>query len=205
MMQNKIENSDFLDQQRRGRLMLLSMLIFFITPIIAVIAMYKLDWRPKGESIGELITPAKLLSINKAFLTNGDPSAAPDVWKEKWNMVYVATNCETKCQDKLHTMRQLHVSLYKEIPRMQRVLITTSSDVSELKQRYPDMLILNQPIAEIIALSNQFDVNNEPSSGSDRIYLVDPLGHLMMSYAPRTDPALIRKDITRLMRYSWAG
>lgn len=205
MMQNKMENSEYLDRQRRGRLMLLSMLIFFVTPIIAVIAMYKLDWRPKGESIGELVSPARLLSINKVFLTSDDATAPPDLWKEKWNMVYVATSCEAKCKDKLHTMRQLHVSLYKEIPRMQRVLITTSNDVSALKQRYPDMLILNQPLDEITALSNQFDVNNEPSNSSDKIYLVDPLGHLMMSYAPATDPALIRKDIIRLMRYSWAG
>jgi len=88
---------------------------------------------------------------------------------------------------------------------MQRVLITTSQDVTQLKQDYPDMLILNQPATEISALSDQFNVNNESSMTADRIYLVDPLGHFMMSYAPATDPALMRKDITRLMRYSWAG
>ncbi len=53
-MQIEVENTEYLDRQRRGRLMLLCMLIFFITPIIAVIAMYKLDWRPKGESIGDI-------------------------------------------------------------------------------------------------------------------------------------------------------
>lgn len=185
--------------------MFLSMLVFFITPIIAVIAMYKLDWRPKGESIGELVTPAKLISINSALITSDGSVAQPDLWKEKWSMVYVAANCETACENKLHTMRQLHVSLYKEIPRMQRVFITTSNQIAELKQRYPEMLILNQPSSEISTLSEQFDINGEPSIGSDRIYLIDPLGHLMMSYKPGTEPALIRKDITRLMKYSWAG
>lgn len=204
-MQNEVENTEYLDRQRRGRLMLLCMLIFFITPIIAVIAMYKLDWRPKGESIGELVTPAKLLSMNNALITSDGSAAQPDLWKEKWSMVYVATNCEATCKDKLHIMRQIHVSLYKEIPRMQRVLITTSLEVTELKQDYPDMLILNQPATEITALSDQFNINDEPSVNSDRIYLVDPLGHLMMSYTPTTAPTLIRKDITRLMKYSWAG
>lgn len=204
-MQNEVENTEYLDRQRRGRLMLLCMLIFFITPIIAVIAMYKLDWRPKGESIGELVAPAKLLSMNNALITSDGSVAQPDLWKEKWSMVYVASGCETACKDKLHIMRQLHVSLYKEIPRMQRVLITTSPEVAELKQHYPDMLILNQPAAEITTLSNQFNINDELSTNSDRIYLVDPLGHLMMSYKPTTAPALIRKDITRLMKYSWAG
>lgn len=204
-MQIEVENSEYLDQQRRGRLMLLCMLIFFVTPIIAVIAMYKMDWRPKGESIGELVVPAKLLTMNYALMSSDGTVVQPDLWKDKWSMVYIASSCQAICKDKLHNLRQLHVSLYKEIPRMQRVLITTSQDVKQLKQDYPDMLILNQPATEITALSDQFNVNNELSMTADRIYLVDPLGHFMMSYAPATDPALIRKDITRLMRYSWAG
>lgn len=204
-MQIEVENSEYLEQQRRGRLMLLCMLIFFITPIIAVIAMYKMDWRPKGESIGELVVPAKLLTMNYALMSSDGSVVQPDLWKDKWSMVYIAGNCEATCKEKLHNIRQLHVSLYKEIPRMQRVLITTSQDVTQLKQDYPDMLILNQPTTEISALSDQFNVNNESSMTADRIYLVDPLGHFMMSYAPATDPALMRKDITRLMRYSWAG
>ena len=204
-MQIDVESKEYLEQQRRGRLMLLCMLIFFITPIIAVIAMYKMDWRPKGESIGELVVPAKLLTMNYALMSSDGSVAQPDLWKDKWSMVYIAANCEATCKNKLHDMRQLHVSLYKEIPRMQRVLITTSQDVMQLKQDYPDMLVLNQPATEITALSDQFNVNNESSMTADRVYLVDPLGHFMMSYAPATDPALIRKDITRLMRYSWAG
>ncbi|MDP3678662.1 MAG: hypothetical protein Q8R23_06190 [Methylotenera sp.] len=204
-MQNEVENTEYLDRQRRGRLMFLSMLIFFVTPIVAVIAMYKLDWKPKGESIGELVTPAKLLIMDNPIITSEGSVAPANLWKEKWSMVYVTATCEDACKNKLHTMRQLHVSLYKEIPRMQRVLITASKNVAELKQIYPDMLILNQPAIEINALGNQFNIKNEPSISANRIYLVDPLGHLMMSYAPMTDPALIRKDITRLMKYSWAG
>ena len=204
-MQTEVENNEYLEQQRKGRLMLLCMLIFFITPIIAVIAMYKMDWRPKGESIGELVVPARQLTMNYALMSSDGSVIEPDLWKDKWSMVYIADNCEAACKAKLHNIRQLHVSLYKEIPRMQRVLITTSQDVKQIKQDYPDMLVLNQPATEITALSDQFNMNNESSMTADRIYLVDPLGHFMMSYAPTTDSALIRKDITRLMRYSWAG
>lgn len=205
-MQNEVENTEYLGRQRRGRLVFLSMLIFFMTPIVAVIAMYKLDWKPKGESIGELVTPAKLLTMDNPIITSEGSIAPASLWKEKWSMVYVTASCEDTCKNKLHTMRQLHVSLYKEIPRMQRVLISTSNNnVAELKQIYPDMLVLNQPTVGINALGNQFNIENEQSITANRIYLVDPLGHLMMSYAPTTDPALIRKDITRLMKYSWAG
>ncbi len=196
---------EYLDRQRKGRLILLSMLIFFITPIIAVIAMYKLDWRPGGESIGELVVPARLLSMPYVLMSSDGSVIKPDLWKDKWSMVYIASACEEKCMGKLHNMRQLHTSLYKEIPRMQRVLITTTKQVAAIHQDYPDMLIVNQPATEISSLSDQFNLGNQPSLSADRIYLVDPLGHFMMSYAPDSDPALIRKDITRLMRYSWAG
>ena len=204
-MQTEIENNEFLGRQRRGRLMLLCMLVFFITPIIAVIAMYKLDWRPRGDSIGELTVPAKLLTMNYALISSDGIVVKPDLWKEKWSLVYIADDCAQKCQTKLHNIRQLHISLYKEIPRMQRVLITTSQNVARIRQDYPDMLVINQPVTEISALSDQFNVKNESSMTADRIYLVDPLGHFMMSYAPDKDPAQIRKDVIRLMKYSWAG
>lgn len=202
---NKEYMQEYLERQRKGRLILLSMLIFFITPIIAVIGMYKLDWRPGGESIGELVVPARLLSMPYVLNTSDGSTIKPDLWKDKWSMVYIAGTCEEKCMAKLHTMRQLHTSLYKEIPRMQRVFITTAQQVASIHQDYPDMLIVNQPATEISSLSDQFKLGNQASLSADRIYLVDPLGHFMMSYAPNTDPALIRKDITRLMRYSWAG
>ncbi|MBM3350466.1 MAG: hypothetical protein FJY53_01490 [Betaproteobacteria bacterium] len=204
-MQIETDNKEYLERQRSGRLMLLSMSIFFIAPIVAVIAMYKLDWRPKGESIGELVAPAKLLTMHYAYMSSDGSLVKPDVWKDKWSMVYIAGNCDEKCHDKLHYMRQLHTSLYKEIPRMQRVFITTAHDVASIKQDYPDMLIINQPGTEISTLSDQFNLNDASAMQANRVYLVDPLGHLMMNYAPDTDPALIRKDVIRLMKYSWAG
>jgi len=205
MTNTETNNIEYLDQQRRGRLILLCMLIFFITPIIAVVAMYKLDWRPKGESIGELVTPAKALTMQQPLVSSDGNVASINLLKDKWSMVYMTADCDAQCKDKLHQMRQLHVSLYKEIPRMQRLLFTTVSDVTEIKQNYPDLLILNQPKTDIISFSEQFNIRNETSMTAGRIYLIDPLGHLIMSYSASTSPALVRKDITRLMKYSWTG
>lgn len=199
------ENKTYLDQQRKGRLMVLCMLVFFMTPILVVIAMYQLDWRPQGSSVGELVIPPRPLSMNQNLkMHDGNPLSA-NVWKDKWTMVYIATACESECHKKLHDMRQIHVSLYKEIPRMQRMLITHTQNTADLIQKYPELLIINQPNAEISELSEQFNLGQHPALTADRIYLIDPLGHFMMSFSPTTQPALIRKDITRLMKYSWAG
>jgi len=205
MINTAMGSTEYLNQQRRGRLILLCMLIFFIIPIIAVIAMYKLDWRPKGESVGELVSPPRALSIDQTLINNNGTKVSASLLKDKWSMVYVTAECDLQCKNKLHQMRQLHVSLYKEIPRMQRVLITTSQDVADIARNYPELLIINQPADDVIAFSKQFNIDNEAAINTNRIYLSDPLGQLIMSYQASTSPALVRKDITRLMKYSWTG
>lgn len=205
MIRPEINSTEYLDQQRRGRMILICMLIFFITPIIAVIAMYKLDWRPKGESVGELVVPPKTMKMQQPLLNSNGLVTNINLLKEKWSMVYITADCDEQCKEKLHQMRQIHVSLYKEIPRMQRVLITTATDVAELQNNYPELWILNQPNPDVIAFSKQFNIRDEISMSAGRIYLIDPLGQLIMSYSPSTSPALVRKDITRLMKYSWTG
>lgn len=194
-----------LAMQRRGRKVVLLMLIFFIVPIVVVMMMYKLNWKPHGESLGELVSPARLLDTTSELKNNEGLALSATFWKEKWSVVYVAADCQKACLAKLHDMRQLHVSLYKDIDRAQRVLITTMQDVTSIKRDYPDMIVINQPAGNITNFSQQFQVNNEDASVSNRLYLVDPLGHLMMSYPQTTPLNNVRKDLTRLLRFSWAG
>lgn len=203
-MQNDQQLSE-LEMQRKGRKVFLLMLVFFIVPIIVVIMMYKLNWKPSGASIGELVSPARLLNSSKELKSNEGLVLPAKFWKEKWSVVYVAADCEKACLDKLHDMRQLHVSLYKDIDRAQRVLITTSQDVANIKRDYPDLIVINQPTANVLNFVRQFQIDGENTVSSNRLYLVDPLGHLMMSYQSKVPLADVRKDITRLLRYSWAG
>ncbi len=193
------------EMQQRGRKVFILMLVFFVVPIIVVILMFKLNWKPSGSSLGELVTPPRLLNTPTTLKTDDAKIIASELWKEKWSIVYVTAACEKVCLDKLHDMRQLHVSLYKDIERTQRVLITTASDVSRIKSDYPDLIVINQPISDISNLSQQFQINGDNVSSGNRLYLVDPIGHLMMSYQPSVPLADVRKDITRLLRYSWAG
>lgn len=204
MMQNE-DNTAYLDRQRKGRLMLLCMLVFFTTPIAVVIAMYQLDWRPQGTSVGELVIPPKKITVNQNLHMRDGTALPANLWQDKWTMLYISAACEAECHKQLHIMRQIHVSLYKEIPRMQRMLVTHAQETSDLMQSYPELLIINQPGTEVAELSAQFNLNQQPALDANRIYLIDPLGQFMMSFSPTTPPALIRKDITRLMKYSWAG
>ena len=192
-------------QQRKGRVVLVLMLIFFVVPLLVVFSMYKYNWMPSGTSVGELVKPARLMG-DVSQLKNDAGSSLPNTfWKERWSIVYVTEDCQKTCLDKLHDMRQLHVSLYKDMPRAQRVLITTMLDTTAIKRDYPDLIVINQPSNQISTLMAAFEVNDESVASSNRLYLVDPLGHLMMSYQPELPLAAVRKDVTRLLRFSWAG
>ena len=203
-MQNDNPLSE-LEMQRKGRKVFMLMLVFFVVPIIVVIMMYHYNWKPNGVSLGELVQPPRMLNSAVNLQDSDAKVLKPLFWKEKWSVVFVTDTCEKVCLDKLRDMRQLHVSLYKDIERTQRVLITTAEDVTKIKQDYPDLIVINQPLTNVKALSQQFDVNNEAANVAGRLYLVDPLGHLMMSYRTDVPLADVRKDITRLLRYSWAG
>ena len=192
-------------QQRKGRVVLVLMLIFFVVPLLVVFSMYKYNWMPSGTSVGELVKPARLMG-DVSQLKNDAGSSLPNTfWKERWSIVYVTEDCQKTCLDKLHDMRQLHVSLYKDMPRAQRVLITTMQDTTAIKRDYPDLIVINQPSNQISTLMAAFEVNDESVASSNRLYLVDPLGHLMMSYKPDLPLAAVRKDVARLLRFSWAG
>lgn len=192
-------------QQRKGRVVLVLMLIFFVVPLLVVFLMYKYNWMPSGTSVGELVKPARLMRDVSQLKSDTGASIPNTFWKERWSIVYVTADCQKTCLDKLHDMRQLHVSLYKDMPRAQRVLITTMQDTTAIKRDYPDLIVINQPLNQISTLMAEFEVNDESVASSNRLYLVDPLGHLMMSYQPELPLAAVRKDVTRLLRFSWAG
>lgn len=206
-MQNQDSNHpQSTENQKKGRLVVLSMTIFFLVPIVVVILMYKFNWKPSaGYSLGELVTPARLIEMPKELKNSENQPVTAEFWKDKWSIVYVAEKCEQVCESKLHEIRQIHVSLYKDAPRAQRVFITSQSDVARYREMYPELVVINQPSNNIINLSQQFNIASEEATKSSRIYLVDPLGHIMMSYPTTTPPANIRKDVAQLLRYSWAG
>lgn len=185
--------------------MLLLLFIFFAAPLIVVTIMHQLDWHPSGASRGHMVSPVKPVTMPEGVVDSEVNAVSTDLFKEKWSMVYIAERCDETCATRLHDMRQIHASLAKHVPRVQRILLTFSADVSALKQKYPDLIVLNQPSAQRAELIRQFDLAEVAAGSAQRVYFVDPLGYLMMSYPINIAARDIRKDLNRLLAYAWAG
>lgn len=189
----------------QGRWMLLFLFLFFAAPLIVVTVMHQLDWHPSGASRGHMVMPVKPIDMPDNLLDSVGNVVPATLIKEKWSMVYVADQCDEVCSKRLYDMRQIHASLSKHVPRVQRILLTNSADVHALKEKYPELIVLNQPSAEHSMLIHQFDLAGVNAATGERVYFVDPLGFLMMSYPIDIPASDIRKDLGRLLAYAWAG
>jgi len=68
-----------------------------------------------------------------------------------------------------------------------------------LQKQYPDLVILAGADVETVKFASEFNV------AKGRVYLVDPLGNLMMSYPADMNPKGMQTDLKKLLKNSWAG
>jgi len=195
----------------RGRRQLVLLALLFVFPVLLAFALYFGGWRSEvTTNRGVLVTPARALQ-DAALVTLDGTAVRFSGLAGKWLMVYIGPGrCDTACERNLYTMRQVHAAQGKEAGRVQRVLLVTDLDArdsldSTLKA-YPGMIVLAGPPEAARALAAQFRVASDlPGATPGRIYLVDPLGNLMMYYEADADPQGLRKDLARLLRLSHIG
>lgn len=192
--------------QGNGRKILLILAVIFVLPFTVAATLHLLQIKPGGQSYGDLLKPPLSLKFPVLHDVQGKPFAAAQ-WQKKWSIVTVNTaGCNEACQAQVYMLKQVHTSLGKEIHRVQRVLLVPAEikgkAFNDLQKKYPDLIILVGTDTETVKFSGELNVTGE-SAG--RVYLVDPLGNLMMTYSENKDPKGLRSDLTRLLKNSWAG
>jgi cytochrome oxidase Cu insertion factor (SCO1/SenC/PrrC family) len=186
-----------------GRKILLILAIIFVLPFTVAATLHLLNLKPSGHSYGNLIQPPQALQFPVLHDVQGKEFTAQQ-WLKIWSVVVVdSTGCAQPCKAKVHLLKQVHTSLNKDAHRLQRVLLVPTGLKDEvlaaLQKQYPDLLIIGGADADAAKFVENFNV-----AGAS-MYLVDPLGNLMMSYPEKMDPKGIFSDLKRLLKNSWAG
>nr|WP_246185517.1 cytochrome C oxidase subunit I [Pandoraea iniqua] len=174
-------------------------------PAVAAYLMYFV-FKPQGgtSSYGKLIEPQRPLP---ALVVRDDETneALPlTSLKGKWLLISADTAaCDESCVSKLFYMRQIRVLQGNERTRVETIwLVTDDNAVSDkLDTAYEDTRRLR---ADPVALANWLPTQ-EGTGLRDHIYLVDPLGNLMMAFPKNPDPGRIKSDLTRLLKWSGTG
>lgn len=203
------------EQQRaRGRWKLLAVLAVCAAPLIFSYLTYYVI-KPAGRTnYGALIDPREHpMPLLQASSLDGKPTEL-SAYQGKWLMLKAGpSSCPKSCMDQLFAMRQVRAMQGKDMERIERVwLILDPAALDTMLIRELDgMRMLRAPAAAVTAwLPPAADA---PLASS--IYLVDPLGNLMMRFPPPPAGATeaqtvehyakIKKDIAKLLKASAIG
>jgi hypothetical protein len=188
------------DKRRGNRRMLVLLALLFMAPLgFSFWLYYGTGWRPMGTTNnGELITPARLLPEVSA----GGASATAAVFHEKWSLVVVAEgDCDASCQHGLEYAEQTLASLGRLQARTQPVLVHGSECCSV------DLAAAGHPqLRKVDGAANPALLRAFPTTDRARmIFVVDPIGNLMMRYDSALDPKGLRADLKHLLDLSQIG
>jgi cytochrome oxidase Cu insertion factor (SCO1/SenC/PrrC family) len=190
----------------RARLGLIGLAALFFVPLaLSFYLYYGTSWRPAGTTQhGELIVPARPLPEVSLTLADGT-LAGPERLRGEWHLIYVGPgDCPAACRDLLVRIRQVRLALDKDMDRVGRVFLYsgTLSAGDYLLREHPGLLVADD--AAGARLLEEFP-EGVSAVTSGKLYVVDPLGNLMMSYPGDVPPKSILTDLERLLKLSHIG
>lgn len=212
MVQNNVTDSgvtepgvtDPAKARSRGRWKLFLVLLVCASPLIASYLAYYVI-KPEGRTnYGAIIDPRKhpIPKLGSTAL-DGQPRTLEQL-AGKWIMLKVGgAECALACKEQLTEMRQWRLMQGKNMDRIERVWLVTDDkplDAMAIRE-YEGMHVLRAPLDAVAAWLPA----EAGSSASQHIYLIDPLGNLMMRFPANPDKRKVYKDIAKLLKASAIG
>lgn len=186
-------------RKKKGRIQLILIMLFFLGPLFVAWWLYFGQiWQPAGRTNnGELLDP-----VMNLWERQPTPALIAESGN-KWLMIYAnRAPCDNSCRHSLHMLRQSRLVLGNEATRVQRVFLHGDTP--------PDKVFLEEQHQGLITIRDDglFQLLNENRPGEIQpggIYLVDPLGNLVMYFSPDLDAGDMVDDIKHLLDLSRIG
>lgn len=125
-------------------------------------------------------------------------------------MVVGSGECATHCSELLHMARQVNVAMGREMDRVSRLVVTSSESQlpSGWSQTYPHLtahIASFEQQERFIEQAKLSGANQELSPQEWGIWVVDPLGNVMMEYDASHDGYDLIGDLKKLLKLSNIG
>jgi len=188
---------------RVGRWKMLLVLLICASPVIASYWTYYVI-RPEGRrNFGELIEPQRPLPAAGSLSLSGEAALLTSL-KGQWLLVSVGQGaCDDACQQRLYFQRQLRETLGKDKDRLDRVWLIQDGVAPAAQLLHA---LAQATVLQVKAQDLQAWLPPAPGQSLDaHLYLVDPLGNLMMRFPAHMDAvgaAKAKRDLERLLRAS---
>ncbi len=186
---------------RHSRRMLLLIAAVCLAPFVASFTLYYF-WQPSGRvNYGELVEGVTLPAGNLALTGSGKPFDFTQL-RGRWIFVTVDSGaCDDYCQKKLWKMRQVRLTQGKYPERIERAWLVTDTQAvaATVLKEYEGTWVASAQDTAALKLLPYLNAQR------DHIYLVDPLGNVVLRYPKDADPTRMKKDLTRLLKVSRIG
>jgi len=196
--------------RKLSRRPLLLVIVLFFAPLAgAFLLYYGGAWRPAASTHhGDLISPARPLPA-LALQDDAGNTLPEDFLRHRWSLLYVGDGkCDARCRAALADIYRARELLGKDIERVQSVFLASADccDRVALRATDPKLLIARIDAANAAPLVALFPIyENRPLPAAGRVYIVDPLGNLMMSYASDAPSTGMYDDLKKLLNLSHIG
>jgi cytochrome oxidase Cu insertion factor (SCO1/SenC/PrrC family) len=201
------------EQKQRSIKPLIWIVLISLAPVVAAfIVYYNPQFQPEGSTnYGVLVQPQRPMPpAAQLQLTNlnGEPFDLNQL-KGQWLLLSADTaSCDEECAKKLFIMRNTHAMTGKNVKRVARVwFVTDDVEVPEkVLEAYKGTIILraDQDQLETFLVGEALP-GARPEGLYNPIWIMDPLGNLMMEYPNDPDPLKVRKDLGKLLHNSRIG
>lgn len=183
------------------------LIVVFLVPLLLAVLLYTCRDRlplPEPKTNGVLIHPARPISQFGARTTNGE-TLSFDHLRGKWTLVYIGGSpCDLYCEASLFKMRQARLALGENMSRVQRLLLLTNTtdpdSLAPILGEHPKLITVSLTEDVHRAVLDSFGEHPEGN-----IYIVDPLGNVMMLYTPNATTKGLLKDLKHLLKVSQIG
>ena len=176
----------------RGRLQLLLILLVVIGPMVLATAMYQCRfWVPESRTFhGQLHGGGEALADLGVI--------APE--SIGWQLLVTDANaCMADCRELVYLARQIHIGLGREAGRASHALaLSGAPDTAyseQLEREYPQLRRLPLEAARYAGFGQK----------TTRLWIVDPLGNLVLSYPAGVSGKAVLNDLRHLLKLSRLG
>lgn len=191
-------------QKQSGRRKLFFVLAICAAPLLASYFTYYVIKPESRTNYGTLLDPRNYSMPALGSTALDGTALSLEAYKGKWLMLQISdADCQDSCKKRLYDMRQLRAAQGKDMERLERVwLITDDKPLDTVLMREYDGMRHLRVTRQALQAWLPVEAGTELS---DHIYLVDPLGNLMMRYPKDADPNKIKKDLVKLLKASSIG
>lgn len=187
--------------------MLMMLVLTFIAPIGAAYYLFYAGGTDVKVNRGEFVEGAVQLMDMNLLALDGSKAAQNDVYGHWHMMFFMNADCDDKCEETIYTMRQIRTTFHKNSLRITNVLIHFDKEISErfqekIKTHYAHF---DRYFAEKEVFNKALGYRGNELMEQNLMFIVDPIGNVILKYNKDNTAKDIIKDIKRLLKASHIG